>query len=225
MGIRQEDTQLPKLQFHAQQIFDIVNWAATHSKIDTTIGSLERAFSCSPYALHSVFAKGGNERKSQGRHFAVSAESDVNILAWITGKAEKDAAVPRMHIKNYCREVSKIEVMRGWVDSFISRHSTELIEKKSSPQGAPRLRVPRVFLDQTVGSMHDAVQGRPVDLVFNSISMKPGYSTGKTDNGRRWWSGEVPGRIRFIIDYLRACNISRSWLTYAQVGPASLRTW
>jgi hypothetical protein len=43
-------------------------------------------------------------------------------LAWITGKAEKNAAVTRTNITNYCREVCKIEVTRGWVDSFISPH-------------------------------------------------------------------------------------------------------
>jgi hypothetical protein len=74
------------------------------------------------------------------RHSAVSAESDANILAWITGKAEANAAATRTDIKNDCREVCKIEVTRGWVDSFISRHSAELIEKKSSPQEESRLQ-------------------------------------------------------------------------------------
>jgi hypothetical protein len=60
-----------------------------------------------------------------------------------------------------------MEVTRGCVGSFISRHCAELIEKKSLPQEEPRLQVPRVFLDQTVHSMHDAVQGRPADVVFN----------------------------------------------------------
>jgi hypothetical protein len=71
---------------------------------------------------------------------------------------------------------------------FTSRHSAELIEKKSSPQEEPRLQVPRVFLDQTVRGMHEAVQGRPADLAFNSILMKSGYRTGNTDNRRRLWS-------------------------------------
>jgi hypothetical protein len=100
-------------------------------------------------------------------HSAFSAESDANILARITGKAEKHAAVTRTDIENYCREVCKIEVRCGWVDSFISRHSAELMEKNSSPQEEPRLHVPRAFLDQTVRSMHEAAQGRPADLVFN----------------------------------------------------------
>jgi hypothetical protein len=81
--------------------------------------------------------------------------------------------------QNDCQEVWKIEVTRGWVDSFISRYSAELIEKSSSSQEARHLQVPRVFLDDTVRSMHDAVQGRPADLVFNSILMKSGHPLGR----------------------------------------------
>jgi hypothetical protein len=133
----------------------------------------------------------------------MSPGSEANMLAWITGKAEKNAAITRTDIKNYCREVCKIEVRRGWVDSFILCHSAELIEKKSSRQEPPRLQVPQVFLDQRIRSRHDTLQGRPVDLVFNSILMKSGYPTGKTDNRRRWWYREPPRSIPFIIDYLR----------------------
>jgi hypothetical protein len=133
-----------------------------------------------------------------------SAESDPNILAWIIGKAEKNAAITRTDIKNYCREVCKIEVTSRWVDSLISRDSPKLIEKKSSAQEEPCLQVQRVFLDQTVRNMHDAVQSRPADLVFNLILMKSGYPTRKTDNRRKWWSREPPRSIPFIIDYLGA---------------------
>jgi hypothetical protein len=101
------------------------------------------------------------------RHSAVSAESDANILAWITGNGERNAAVTRTDIKNDCREVCKIAVMCGRFDSFISPYSAELLEKNSSPAEAPRLHVPRVFLDQTIHNMHNAGQDRPADLVFN----------------------------------------------------------
>jgi hypothetical protein len=165
---------------------------------------LERASNCSRPAIHSASGNELNEPKSRGRHSAVSAESDANILAWFSGKAERNAAVTRTNITNYCWEVCKIELTRGWVDSFISRDSAELIEKKISPQEEPRLQVLRVFLDQTVRRMHEAVQGRPADLVFNSVLMKSRYPTGNTDNGRRWWLREPPRSIPFIIDYLGA---------------------
>jgi hypothetical protein len=57
-------------------------------------------------------------------------------------------------------------VSRGWVDSLISRHSAELTEKKSSPQEKPHLQVPRIFLEDTICSMHETFQGCPVGLVF-----------------------------------------------------------
>jgi hypothetical protein len=131
-------------------------------------------------------ANGFNEPKSRDPHFAVGAESDAIILAWVTPQAEKNAAIIPPDVKNHCREVCKIEVTRGWVDSFMSPHSAELIEKKSSPHEGLRLQVPQMFLDQTVRRMHDAAQGRPADLVFNSIEMKSAYPTGRIDNRRGW---------------------------------------
>jgi hypothetical protein len=186
IGILQQDTKLPNLQLGAQQIFRILDWARTYVRIDPTIGSLERAFNDSRHAIHSALANGLNELKSRGRDSAVSAGSDANILASLTGKAQENAAVTGTDIKICCREASRIGVTRGWVDSFISHHSAEVIEKKGSPQEELRLQVARVFPDQIVRSMHEAVQGRPADLVFNSIWMKSGYPTGKTDNRRRW---------------------------------------
>jgi hypothetical protein len=72
----------------------------------------------------------------------MSAESGANIIAWITGMAEKTAGVTRTDIRNCCRQVCNIEVTHGWVDSLASRHSAELIEKKGLPSEAPRLHVP-----------------------------------------------------------------------------------
>jgi hypothetical protein len=112
-GVRQEDRELLNLQFRARQVLSIVDWARTYLRIDPTIRSLERAFSCSRHVIHSALANGLNEPKSRGRHFAVRAASDANIPAWLTRKAEKNAAVARTDIRNYCRTVCMIEVRRG----------------------------------------------------------------------------------------------------------------
>jgi hypothetical protein len=63
--------------------------------------------------------------------------------------------------------VCKFEVSRGRLDSFISHHSAELTEKKSSPQEEPHLQVPQMFLEERMRSMHETLQGCPVDLVFD----------------------------------------------------------
>jgi hypothetical protein len=93
-----------------------------------------RALNCSRSAVHPALGNGLNPPKSCSRHLVVDAESDTNIFAWIKKQAEKNAAVKRTDIKNYCHTVCRLEVPRGWVESFILRHSTEATEKKSSPQ-------------------------------------------------------------------------------------------
>jgi hypothetical protein len=126
-----------------------------------------RAFNCSCSAVHAALANGLSPPKSRGRHLVVDAESDANILAWIEKPGEKNAAVTRTDIKNDCHEVCRLEVSRGWVDSFILRHSAELTEKKRSPQEEPRLQVPRICLEETICNLHETLQRCPVDLVFN----------------------------------------------------------
>jgi hypothetical protein len=87
-------------------------------------------------------------------------------VAWIKKQIEKNAAIAHTNIKN-SREVCKFEVTRGWGDPFVSHHSAESTEKKSSPQEEPCLQVAQVFLDQTMCNMHEAVQGCPVARAFN----------------------------------------------------------
>jgi hypothetical protein len=48
-----------------------------------------RAFNCSRSAVHSALANGLSPAKSGGRHLAVGAESDADILAWMKKEAEK----------------------------------------------------------------------------------------------------------------------------------------
>jgi hypothetical protein len=143
------------------------NWARAELGIEISIGGLMRTFNCSRHAVQSALPNGLNEPKSRGRHWAVDAESDANILAWIKRKAEKSTAGTRTDIRNYCREVCKFQVSRGLVDSSISRHADELTEKKSSPQEETCLQVPRVFLEETIRTMHETIQGRPSELVFH----------------------------------------------------------
>jgi hypothetical protein len=125
------------------------------------------AFNCARSAVHSDLANGLNPPISRDRHLAVDAESDADILTWIQRQAEKNAAETRIDRKNYCREVWKFEVLRGWVNSFISRYSAEFSEKKSFPQKEPRLQVPRILPEEPIRTMHGTLQGCPADLVFN----------------------------------------------------------
>jgi hypothetical protein len=104
-------------------------------------------------------ANGLNPPTSRTRHLAVDAASHANILTWIKKHAKKNTPVTYTDIKNYYGKVSKFGVSWGWVDSFISRHAAELTEKRNSSQEERHLQVPLIFLEETIRSMHETVQG------------------------------------------------------------------
>jgi hypothetical protein len=58
----------------------IVHWARIQCKVDISIGSLARAFNCSDYAVRQALKNGFAEPQSRGRHLALDAISDANIL-------------------------------------------------------------------------------------------------------------------------------------------------
>ena len=198
----QDKAEFRELRFRAHQIFYLVNWARTERRTEISIGSLMRAFNCSRSAVHSALANGLSPPKSRGRHLTVDAESDANILAWIKKQAEKNAAVTRTDIKNYCHEVCRLEVSRGWVDSFILRHSAELTEKKSSPQEEPRLQVPRIFLEETIRYAVCTKHSKAVQPTWYLILMKLEYPIGKIENRRRLSCRSPWPLTIFTIEYL-----------------------
>jgi hypothetical protein len=75
--------------------------------------------------------------------------------------------VTRTDILHDCLTNFGKSITRGWVDSFLLRHSEELKETRSRPQENSYLKIPREFLSETFRWMKDAIQGCVRDLGFN----------------------------------------------------------
>jgi hypothetical protein len=161
------DPDFLRLQYRAHQIFYVLTWARDTKNIPVSIGGLARSFNCSPATIKKALKNGWDDPKPRGRHRAISAEAETDILNWIRKSWEKSSPVTRTDIRHYCEAQFATPVTCGWVDSFISRNATEIIEAQSQPQEEPRLQVPRTFLEETLRAMGDAVHGCPADLVFN----------------------------------------------------------
>jgi hypothetical protein len=61
---------------------------------------------------------------------------------------------------------SHLSVTRGWVNSFLGRHWEGSYLVKSVSQETQRLEIPRCFLEKTIRDIHEYVQGRPTEIVF-----------------------------------------------------------
>jgi hypothetical protein len=80
----------------------------------------------------------------------VDGNSEAELLEWIDAQAEKCNPVTRTDLRHYCQVKDSILISRGWIESFILRHRDDLTETKTMPQEGRRLKVPCVFLDETI---------------------------------------------------------------------------
>jgi hypothetical protein len=62
---------------------------------------------------------------------------------------------------------SHLSITRGWVNSSLGRHWDGSYLVKSISQETKRLEVPRCFLEETIRYLHEYIQDRPTEIVFN----------------------------------------------------------
>jgi hypothetical protein len=68
---------------------------------------------------------------------------------------------------NYYTSQFNIKSTRGLANSFVLRHSDEVIQTTIGAQEWQRSQVPGVFLERISEDMHDYVQGCVAELVFD----------------------------------------------------------
>jgi transposase len=69
----------------------------------------------------------------RGKHPALEADREQQILDWIQQKAEQSTPVGKTKIKEYCTTQLKVPITRSWVNSFVLRHSDQIFKTKSTP--------------------------------------------------------------------------------------------
>jgi hypothetical protein len=78
----------------------------------------------------------------RGKHHALDADLEQQILDWMEQKAEQSTPVGKTEIKDSCITQLKAPSTRGWVNSFVIRHSDRIFKTKSAPQKQQRLQYP-----------------------------------------------------------------------------------
>jgi hypothetical protein len=153
--------------FRQEQIVRLKEFTEITCNRTLSTKSLSQAFDVNREIIRRALARGYAIPCSRGRHPAFDEETELALVDWIKGKAENQKAVTRTELLHHCMEMNMVPVSRGWVDSFLSRHSQELFEAKSCPQENPRLEVPQAFLDTAIECLKEHVQGACAELVFN----------------------------------------------------------
>jgi hypothetical protein len=123
--------------------------AEREHNIPISINVLARTFDCPRSSVQSTLAHGLEQPGERGKHPALDADREQQILDWIQQKAEQSTSIGKTEIKDYCTTQLKVLITRGWVNSFVLPHSDQIFKTKSTPQEQQRLQVPRIFLERT----------------------------------------------------------------------------
>jgi hypothetical protein len=102
------------------------------------MNALMMAFDCPRSHVQAALAYGLDDPGQRGKHITVDQVHEQQIIDWIRQNAEEDTPVTRVEIMDYCAAQFKIKFTRGCVNSFVLRHSGELLQikvpdKKGSP--------------------------------------------------------------------------------------------
>lgn len=153
--------------FRNHQIVRLMEFSQTELHIKLSKSSVARAFAVDPKVVRHALKRGYSIPEGRGQHQALSDEVESQLLQWIEKKAQNNEAIGRTELLDYTNSVLGEAVTRGWVDSFIHRHTAGLFETKSLPQENPRLQVPRIFLERAIECLRGHVPGSVAELVFN----------------------------------------------------------
>jgi hypothetical protein len=95
------------------------------------------------------------------------AEIEQALVECIAKKAHNHKAVNQTELLNDCTKNLDTAIIRGWVDSFLSRYADESFEMKSPPQRKQRLDVPRAFFEAGTEDIKTDIQNACAALPFN----------------------------------------------------------
>jgi hypothetical protein len=129
-----KDPTFQQIQFRCQQIYYVRDIAEGQHQIPISISALARAFDCPRSSVQSALAHGLEPPGERGKHNTLDADLEQQILDWIEQKAEQSTPVGKREIKDYCTTELKVPTTRGWVNSFVIRHSDRIFKTKSAPQ-------------------------------------------------------------------------------------------
>jgi hypothetical protein len=110
----------------------VKDFAESRFNIPISINALARAFDYPRCPVKSALAHRLDEPGHRGKHIALGDDRERNILDWVRQNAEQETPVTNGEIMDYCTTHIEIQVTRGWVNSFVLRHSGEVINAKVS---------------------------------------------------------------------------------------------
>jgi hypothetical protein len=105
--------------------------------------------------------------KSPGREHLFTAQQEIEIIQYIEECFSAQIPVRPIDLLHWVNITFEKSATTGWLHEFLHRHQDRICERNGDSQEDDRMQIPREFLDRYIGFLHDYVEGKVADLVFN----------------------------------------------------------
>jgi transposase len=134
---------------------------------DITNTQLSLAFKVNIKTIRKYLFSGPEPNATAGRHRRFSDDGEEVIVQKLTERYQSGKAMTRRELFEFLSSEFGEAPSRGWIESFLTRHSTRLQICDSHPQEDVRITIPREYLLQHIQNMQNHVTCRIAELVFN----------------------------------------------------------
>jgi hypothetical protein len=124
--ILKHDETFRGLLFRCHQVCYVHNLVTSVLNIPISISALARGFGCKRGRVTSALAHGLAPPEARDLHLEMDEDREREIIAWISQHAAKSTPITRRDLREHVTTKYDLPTMRGWVNSFISRHIDEI---------------------------------------------------------------------------------------------------
>jgi hypothetical protein len=115
----------------------------------------------------TIIQQESDEDYAPGTNLKFPPEVEQQFVTEINSRYSDGLPFSPITFLAYVKTITDRSVTKGWVGSFVTRHSTEVMVGKAAPLERARFNVVQEYVDSYVEELHTIVQRTPPCLLFN----------------------------------------------------------
>ena len=117
--------------------------------------------------FRKILCNSKKQKMPNGRPLKIDEAKEDELISTILSKKSDGNYMTTSQILQYVENQYNISLTRGWVRSFINRHSSLIISSMIYPQEEPRLKIPRSQLIEYIDLVDKVITMSPAELIYN----------------------------------------------------------
>lgn len=154
-------------EFRNDQIIFVKFFLENNCYVSANNKTLSLVFDMRESNIRKVLCKARKKNRKIGRPLSLTEDQENMIIEEIVSKRTTFDFLTPNQILSFTEENTGKTITRGWLNSFIFRHSDVIANTYLNPQDSLRLTVPRKYLTEYLDLVEKVIIIAPAALIYN----------------------------------------------------------